>query len=44
MEQLYSDPKLRIRLATAARRQYLVSFVFHTIVKTQFIPLYKNGL
>ena len=44
MEQLHSDPKLRTRLATAARRQYLASFVFHTIVKTQFIPLYKNGL
>ena len=44
MEQLYSDPKLRTRLATATRRQYLASFVFHTIVKTQFIPLYKNGL
>lgn len=44
MEQLYSNPKLRVRLAAAARRQYLASFVFHTIVKTQFIPLYENGL
>ena len=44
MEQLYSNSRLRVHLATAARRQYLASFVFHTIVKTQFIPLYENGL
>lgn len=44
MEQLYSNPRLRAHLATAARRQYLASFVFHTIVETQFIPLYENGL
>ena len=44
MEKLYSSPELRARLAATARRQYLASFVFHTIVKTQFIPLYENGL
>jgi len=44
MKKLYEDSKLRISLSTAARQQYLDLFVFHNIVKTQFIPIYENGI
>lgn len=43
MEQLYSNENLRKTLAKNARKQYLESFQFNTIVKESFIPLYSRG-
>jgi glycosyltransferase involved in cell wall biosynthesis len=43
MERLYGDKKLRDRLAKKAREVYVKRFVFDTIVKEQFIPLYRGG-
>ncbi|TWP15120.1 glycosyltransferase family 1 protein [TM7 phylum sp. oral taxon 352] len=44
MKKLYENDELRTSLSTAARQQYLDLFVFHNIVKTQFIPIYENGI
>ena len=44
MKKLYENDELRTSLSTAARQQYLDLFVFHNIVKMQFIPIYENGI
>ena len=44
MKKLYENDELRTSLSMAARQQYLDLFVFHNIVKTQFIPIYENGI
>ncbi len=44
MELLYKDTSLRNSLAQAARKQYEEQFVFDTIVKERFIPLYDKTI
>lgn len=43
MDELYSNHKLAKKLATAARQQYLDKFIFDTIVKERFVPLYEKS-
>lgn len=42
MKRLYGDQKLRTTLAQNARSTYLDRYVFETIVKDRFIPLYEK--
>ena len=42
MERLYTDKNLRQTIAKQARSQYVNRFVFDTIVKESFIPLYDK--
>ncbi|HEX6416338.1 MAG TPA: glycosyltransferase family 4 protein [Candidatus Saccharimonadales bacterium] len=44
MARLYEDAKLRSKLGSSAREQYLGQFVFSNIVSSEFIPLYKGDL
>ena len=43
MKLLYTDEKLRDKLAKNAREQYLEKFQFNKIVKEKFIPLYEGN-
>lgn len=42
MKKMASDSKLRRRLAKAARQTYEQDFVFNSIVKEKFMPLYER--
>lgn len=43
MELLYRDSALRKKIAIAARKNYLTSFMFDDIVMEQIVPLYVGG-
>lgn len=43
MERLYTNPKLSEDLAKNARQQYVDNFIFDTIVKERFVPLYEKN-
>ncbi len=43
MEKLHNDHALAKRVAQAARQQYCEKFVFDSIVKERFVPLYEKN-